>query len=144
MPALEREEGRILVRSTAAVTVTVDGVVAGRAGLDPSSWASFGPYAVGSHVVGASCALGVQEKAVELVSDGQEARVEFEWGSRLVVVVSPTGIPSLTLMVDGQAYTSPVDYSAEEVRSGRRVRVEASAPGYVSWSEEVALRRGRW
>ncbi|MGC9025887.1 MAG: hypothetical protein ACP5NB_13835, partial [Chloroflexia bacterium] len=141
IPALEPLYGRIRVASNAAVPVYVDGVRAGEAGPDPARPALLGPFPVGERVVSATTVLGEESRTVR-VAEGYEAWVEFLWGSRLTVEVSPTDLPSLTVSVDGRPYTSPLDFSPDRLRSRPHAVVEVSAPGYAGWSEEVSLRAG--
>ncbi len=141
IPPLERAAGMVEVRSNAAVTVYIDGVEVGKAGPDPATWVSYGPFAVGSHTVSAAAALGTQSRVVE-VSEQYERKVEFLWGSRLRVTVEPAGIPSVTISVDGRPYTGPVDFDAGRLSSRPFAQVAASAPGYASWEDAVFLRPG--
>lgn len=141
IPPLEQAAGMIEVRSNALVSVSVDGTKVGQAGPDPSRWVSFGPYAEGLHVVRATAALGTQEVSAT-VSAQFAAKVEFLWGSRLVVRVEPADIPSVTVAVDGVPYAGPKDFSARQLSSRPYAGVAVTAPGYTAWSDTVFLTPG--
>ncbi len=142
IPPLSPATGMVLVRSNALVEVAIDSVVQEQpAGPDSAIWVSYGPFAVGPHVVRAVSALGVQEKSVD-VAEQHEVKVEFFWGGQLRVVVQPTGIPSVTVTVDGQPYTGPVDFTAERLSSRAFADVVVAAPGYETWADNVFLQPG--
>lgn len=142
IPPLSPAAGMVMVRSNALVTVAIDEVVQEQsAGPDSAIWVSYGPFAVGSHVVRAVSALGVQEKSVD-VAEQHEVKAEFFWGGQLQVVVQPTGIPSVTVTVDGQSYTGPVDFTAERLSSRSFADVVVAAPGYETWADNVFLQPG--
>lgn len=141
IPPLQRATGMIEVRSNAHVAVLVDGAEVGWAGPDPARWFSFGPFTEGVHLVRAG--TPVEEKVVTVtVSSYAAARVEFLWGSRLVVVVEPADVLSASVSVDGFPYSEPMDFSASHLAVRPYVEVEVEAPGYAVWSDTVFLSPG--
>jgi len=99
VPVLARCGGQIEVRSSAPAQVTVDGQPAGN--CDPNVWTSVGSYAPGRYTVQTRTALGTQEMTIA-VGEDSDGRADFYWGSRLVVMVEPAGLISLTVMADGR------------------------------------------
>lgn len=136
---MEQVGGEILVHSNASAEASIDGESVGS--VEPNAWTSFGHFEPGAYTVRATTPLGSQEQTVT-VAETASARAQFAWGSRLVVSVEPAGIVSLTLAVDEEPYTGPVEISAEQLGRKAFVQVEANAPGYKPWAEVVFLKAG--
>ncbi len=139
VPALARSGGQIEVRSSAPAEVTVDGQPVGS--CEPNVWTAVGRYEPGRYTVQAHTALGIQEMTIA-VGEDSDGRADFYWGSRLVVMVEPSGLISLTIMVDGRPYTGPVEYNHSRLTQQPFVQVEAVAPGYIGWADTVFLQPG--
>ena len=139
VPALARSGGQIEVRSSAPAQVTIDGQPAGNCA--PNVWTPVGSYDPGRHTVQTRTALGTQEMTIA-VGESSDGRADFYWGSRLVVMVEPAGLISLTVLADGQPYTGPMEYSHSRLAQQPFVHVEAAASGYVGWADTVFLQPG--
>ncbi|MEM3554637.1 MAG: hypothetical protein QXU79_02325 [Candidatus Micrarchaeaceae archaeon] len=138
IPPLRREGGEIRVFTTAPARVSVNGVDAGEV---PAGTTSLGFYAPGWYTVTAEAEVGTKAERV-FVGKRTDGKVNFRWGSRVVVVISPTEVPSLTLTVNGRPYRGPVSYSYENTAAWKAVPVKASAPGYFPWSGKAPLHSG--
>lgn len=138
IPPLRREGGEIRVFTTAPARVSVNGVDAGEA---PAGTTSLGFYAPGWYTVTAEAEVGAKAAKV-FVGKRTDGTATFRWGSRVVVVISPTEVPSLTLTVNGRPYKGPVSYSYENTAAWKAVPVEAQAPGYFPWSGKAPLHSG--
>jgi len=132
IPALEPAAQYIEVSSNALVDVFVDNRQVGLAGPDPAVWASFGPFAVGTHEVRAHSQIAEQTQQVEVVLD-YPRKVELRWGSQLEVLIEPAAVLSATVYVDGAEYTAPLTLDAERLAVQPFADVEVEAPGYTSW-----------
>lgn len=138
VPTLTPLGGQIKVRCNASAELFVDGRSAGVCGAD---WQSLGLYAAGRYQVRAVAPLGAQEQEA-IIYDTVDASLEFKWGGRLVIAVTPVTVTA-AVTVGGKAYDTPVVIPAEDLAVQPFVQIEVVAPGYLPWVDDVFLHAGQ-